>query len=319
MGGENRQNGLRAGAGVIRLHGHRGARGLMPENTMAGFEFALACGVGAIEFDVLFTRDCIPVLTHYPEMLPYLTRDSAGNWISEIGLSVNHMTLEEVRSYNVGGVQAGSDYAKSFPDQAFLEAAYIPDLAQLCELLVLPQHRGVWLNLEIKSNPHHPEYTPPIPEMVAAVLKVLHAFDLGKRTILQCFNWQVLREVARQAPDMIRSYLGDLPNDDTPAEETIYEGSEWMDGISLAGYDGNLPAIVDDLGGQVWSPYFADIDAAMVRDAQARGLVVNVWTVNRIADIDAMIALRVDGIITDYPGRVQQRLLAHGLDWRDRE
>lgn len=314
----DRLQSLRATPNIIRLHGHRGARGVMPENTMAGFEFALACGVSAVEFDVLFSKELTPVLTHFPEMRSYLTRDISGDWISETGLVVKNMKLDKVQSYNVGGARAGSKHSDIFTDQAFLEAAFIPSLAQLCELVTAPKHQDVWLNLEIKSNPHHPEYTPEIPEMVTAVLKVLNAFNVQNRTILQCFDWRVLREVAVQAPDMIRSYLGDLPNPETPAEETIYDGSKWMDGVSLADYNGHLPAIVSDLGGHVWSPYFVDINAAMVRDAQARGLVVNVWTVNEIADIDAMIALKVDGIITDYPGRVQQRLLAHGLDWREK-
>lgn len=316
MVGNDGLSALRAASGVIRLHGHRGARGVMPENTMAGFQFALACGVKVLEFDVLLCRDLVPVITHNPRLMPDLTRDASGQWLAHGGPTIRNLSVDDLQTYDVGGLQQGSIYGGLYPDQAFLDGERIPALAQLLALVTQPEHTDVWLDMEIKSNPNQPEDTPPIPALVSATLEVLQSFGVQNRCIIQSFDWRVLREVAAQAPYMARSYLSDLPNETTPAVENIYDGSPWMDGHSLADYEGSLPRLVADLGGAIWSPYFADITEADMLEARARGLIVNVWTVNLAADIDRMIALEVDGIISDYPGRVQRRLLAQGLHWR---
>ena len=317
MSGQDDLTALRRGPDVIRLHGHRGARGVMPENTMAGFRYTLECGVSALEFDVQFARGGVPVITHNPRLMPDMTRDAAGQWLAKETVAIYSMSLEQIQTYDIGGLQDGTPYAALYPDQAFLNGENIPTLTQLAELMVRPDHSDVWLNLEIKSNPLHSEYTPPIPRLVSTVLNVLHAHSLQARTIIQSFDWRVLREVEVQAPDIARSYLSDLPATATPAEENIYDNSPWMDGYVLADYDGSLPRLVAAAGGQIWSPYFADLTKADLAEARALGLIVNVWTVNKAQDMDAMIALGVDGIITDYPGRAQRRLLAHGLHWQE--
>ena len=95
----------------------------------------------------------------------------------------------------------------------------------------------------------------------------------------------------------------------------IYEGSAWMDGVSLAAHGGALPQAIASLGGQIWSPYFKDITSEKLEQAREAGLIVNSWTVNEPSDIHRMIDLGVDGIITDYPARVQRCLMACGLSW----
>lgn len=315
MSGQGDLKALRGGPGVIRLHGHRGARGVMPENTMAGFRHTLDCGVNAVEFDVLFANDGTPVITHNPHLMPVMTRDASGQWLTDVGPAIHDMSLTDMQVFDMGGLQAGTPYGERYPDQAFLTGERIPTLAQLAELMAQPGHAGVWLNLEIKSNPLHPENTPPIPVLVAAVLEVLNRYNLLQRTIVQSFDWRVLGEVAVQAPDTARSYLTDLPDEGTTAEANIYDGSPWMGEHSLPDHNGSLPRLVAAAGGRIWSPYFADLTKADLAEARALGLIVNVWTVNEPQDMDVVIALGVDGIITDYPGRAQRRILAHGLRW----
>ena len=306
---------LRRAPGIVRLHGHRGARAVMPENTMAGFRFALAAGLKAIEFDVLFSADCVPVLHHDFRLSPHSVRDESGNWLEAPGPLLHELPLDALRRYNVGGLCDESLYGARFPDQVFLDRAAIPTLDELAALLARPEHGDVWLNLEIKSSPHLPEATPPIPDLVAATLAVLGRHRLLGRTLLQCFNWQVLEEIARQAPEMPRSFLSAHASTDSSDEDNIYPESPWLG--SFAGMIGghSLPQIVAAAGGQVWSPYYQDLTRADLAEAHALGLIVNVWTVNEIRDLDRMIAMGVDGIITDTPGRAQRRMLSHGLRW----
>ena len=312
-----RLSALRAQPGVIRLHGHRGARGVMPENTMAGFRYTLECGVNAVEFDVQSASSGVPVIAHNPHLMPDMTRDATGQWLDAKTPPINSMSLTRIQSYDLGGLQEGSAYGALYPDQAFMTGQRVPALSQLAELMAQPEHADIWLNLKIKSYPLHPGYSPPIPALVLSVLEVVQAHDLLERCIIQSFDWRILREVALQAPDSVRSYLSDLPATATPADENIYDGSPWMDGYVLADFGGSLPRLVAAAGGRVWSPHFSDLNKTDLNEAHALGLIVNVWTVNTTQDMDAMIALGVDGIITDYPGRAQRQLLAHGMHWRD--
>jgi glycerophosphoryl diester phosphodiesterase len=222
-----------------------------------------------------------------------------------------------VQKYDVGGLRDGTDYAARYPDQAFMSGVKIPDLAQLVDMVQESEFADIWLNIEIKSNPDQPNDAPPLPQLVAPVLAVIDAAGIADRVLLQSFDWRVLAEVNRQAPQIPRSYLTYATRTHPTMAVNMTEGSPWMAGASLAAHNGSIPQIVAGLGGAVWSPYFQDITPESLAEAQAFGLVVNVWTVNEPADLNRMIDLGVDGIITDYPARAQRCLLAKGLSWRE--
>lgn len=308
---------LRAGEKLIHIHGHRGARGILPENTLDSFRFTFDAGVRVVELDVLMTADDVAVLTHNPHLLADATRDANGDWLAEESSPlVRELSYAELQTYDVGGLQPGSKYATRFPEQAFLYAQRIPTLEKLCALVNHHKYADVWLNIEIKSTPHHPNYTPPPAQYVDAVLNILRRQRMEKRVILQSFDWRILHECARQAPAMPRSYLSYALKDGRDLKEVnVYPDSPWMDGLQLADYQDNLPALVAAAGGQVWTPYHKDLTTESIATARDCGLMVNTWTVNAVADIDRVVELGVDGIITDYPGRVQRRLLDHGLAW----
>lgn len=304
---------LRAKDGLIHIHGHRGARGILPENTLEGFRFTFDLGVRVIELDVLMSADNIPVITHDPILLPDATRDANGQWLDNHNTQVNALTLAELQALDVGGLQSGTPYAKRFPDQAFVGGLRIPTLEAVCQLICEPAYQDVWLNLEIKSTPLFPDFTPPPAEYMARVYEVIHQYQLADRIILQSFDWRIVHQSQRLAPDVPRSYLTYAPHGGDPKDVNVSEDSPWMDGLSLSDHDGSLPKTIAAAGGQVWAPFHKDLTQADMNTARDCGLMVNVWTVNELADIDRMIALGVDGIITDYPGRVQRRLLDHGM------
>ena len=309
---------LRAGKKHIHIHGHRGARGILPENTLDGFRFTFDAGVRVVELDVLMTADDVPVLTHNPHLLADSTRDATGNWLTadSAGPLVRELSYAELQTYDVGGLQPGSEYAARFPEQAFLYEQRVPTLEKLCALVNHPNYADVWLNIEIKSTPHFPGYTPAPAHYVDTVLNVLRRQRMEQRVILQSFDWRVVHECARQAPDIPRSYLTYSALDGRdPLEINVYPDSPWMDGLQLSEHAGNLPALIAAADGQVWAPYHEDLTAEAMAAARACGLMVNTWTVNELVDIDRVVELGVDGIITDYPGRVQRRLLDHGLGW----
>jgi len=304
-------DGFRGGPGLIRLIGHRGARGVMPENTIEGFAFTLDIGVRALEFDVVLTRDRVPVITHNHHLANSATRGCDGKWLTGPEPKVAALTLEEIRGYDVGGLDGHSIYGQRFPDQAFLSGLRIPRLSELLDLACQPEHSNLSLLLELKSDPGVRDDTTGRREVVAAVVAEVRARSLESRTVLHSFDWDLLDECRAQAPDMPTSYLSQLPeNSDDPGED-----SSKAVGPDYSALEVSVPRAVRDAGGQMWCPFYLDVTRDLVSEAHDLGLLVSVWTVNEHDDIERMIDAGVDGIVTDYPGRVQHHLLNRDLHW----
>ncbi|AHD03447.1 glycerophosphodiester phosphodiesterase family protein [Leisingera methylohalidivorans] len=302
-----------AGApGVIRLVGHRGARGVLPENTLEGFEFALKTGVDLLELDVTATRDGVVVITHNHHLTRSMVRDANGNWLQGAEPKVSALSYAELLRYDVGGLDGASAYGRRFPDQAFLTGLRIPRLADLLALLQQPQHRGVHLLLEIKSDPDLLADTAARQALVEAVVSDVRAARMQPRTVLHSFDWDLLADCQRIAPEMPASYLTQLPENTDDAGEDSSKAVNPVAGCTVL----DLPDRVAAARGRFWCPYYLDITPQSLARARELGLVTIVWTVNAPEDIERMIDLGVDAICSDYPGRVQRLLLTRGLHWR---
>lgn len=296
---------------VIRLVGHRGARGVLPENTMEGFEFALQTGVDLLELDVTATSDGVVVITHNHHLTASMVRDAEGNWLQGTPPKVSSLSYDQLRPYDVGGLDSSSAYGQRFPDQAFLPQARIPRLLDLLQLLQQPQHQHVHLLLEIKSDPDLTTDTAARSALVQAVVDVVRATDMQPRTVLHSFDWDLLADCQRLAPEMPTSFLTELPENEDDVGEDSSKAVNPVEGFTVD----QLPDRVAEAGGKFWCPYYLDITASSLARARALGLVTVVWTVNEVEDITRMIDLGVDAICTDYPGRVQHQLRKRGLHW----
>ena len=139
----------------------------------------------------------------------------------------------------------------------------------------------------------------------------LRAAGLQNRALLHSFDWGLLAECQAQAADIPTSFLTQLPdNKDEVGEESSKSVSP-----DFTGRTADIPRMVKDAGGALWCPYVYDITPGLVATAKSLDLCVAVWTVNEPGDIDRMIDLQVDAIVSDYPGRVQRRLSDRGLKW----
>ncbi|OUS36423.1 glycerophosphodiester phosphodiesterase [Rhodobacterales bacterium 56_14_T64] len=304
---------FRGGNNQVRLIGHRGSRGVMPENTMPGFAFTLDIGVDALEFDVVMTRDRVPVIAHNSRLDASFTRDQKGSWIAEPGPRIAELTLRELQTLDVGGLDGRSTYGQRFPDQAFLNDVRIPSLEELLDFANLPERKNLSLMLEFKSDIDAKSPVQERVELVAKVVSQVRARKLEARTVLHSFDWDLLSECRRLAPEMPTSYLSIMPSN--------FQGSDTKDPAlvcpDFGAFQMSLPQAVARAGGQMWCPYVADVTQDLVAEAHQLGLLVSVWTVNDPAEIQRMIDVGVDGIVTDYPGRVQRILSAQGMVWRD--
>lgn len=311
MTGFPQLDGFRGARDVVRLIGHRGARGVMPENTMEGFAFALKAGIRAMEFDVVLTRERTPVITHNHHLLNAATRGSDGRWLNGDELKVSELSLAEIKQFDVGGLDGRTVYGKRFPDQVFMSGVRVPRLAELLDLARQPEGKDLLLLLEMKSEPSTPDQGAAGPAIVHEVLEEVRSRGLEQRTILHSFDWSILEECSRLAPDIPRSYLSQLPeNEDDPGEDSQKSVAPDFDALGVS-----IPQAVASAGGSLWCPYFKDVTPELVAEAHELGLLVATWTANETSDINAMIDAGVDGIITDYLGRAQRILLSRGLAW----
>src|SRR6266568_1242254 len=116
-------------ARAFELQGHRGARGLFPENTLDGFTAAVALGVDALELDVAITADDVAVVFHDVRLNPDIVRGPDGAWLEGEGPTIRSLDLAAIGRFDVGRIHPGSRYGAHFPDQAPQDGARIPTLA----------------------------------------------------------------------------------------------------------------------------------------------------------------------------------------------
>ena len=289
------------------LQGHRGARGLAPENTLAAFETALRQGVSTLELDVVMTADDVLVVGHDPALNPELTRDAQGSWIAAPGPLVRSLTLAQLQAHDVGRAKPGSSVARNFPQQQPADAQRVPTLAQVFALAASLGARTVGYNIEIKRRPDRPDDYAPVPRLVDALLAEIARAGVAERVVIQSFDWTVLQRVQQAAPQAATAYLSiQRPNFDNIG------APGWTGAVSLAA-QGTVPKMVHAAGGRIWSPFFRDLTREQVQEAQALGLKVVPWTVNEPVDLLSVIDLKVDGLITDYPDRARSALQHRGL------
>lgn len=295
---------------ALDLQGHRGARGLWPENTLEGFARVLDrpdIGVTTLELDVGITADGVVVINHDQRLNPAITRGADGRWLTRPGPFVFALTFDELQRFDVGRIDPSSDYARRFPQQQPIDGARIPRLADLFALVAKRGEQAVRFNIETKIDPQSPR-TSTTPEGFArALIREIRSAGLSARTSIQSFDWRTLAVVATDAPEIERVYL----TAEMPAMDTIQRGREspWTAGLVFAEH-GSVPRMVRAAGGRVWSPWMGNLDESVVAEAKRIGLAIVPWTVNEPADIDRMLALGVDGIISDYPDRVRRVLEA---------
>ena len=298
-------------AAAIDLQGHRGARGLAPENTLAAFRAALAIGVTTLETDLAMTRDGVLVLSHDPRLSAALTRGSDGRWLSEDGAPVFSLSVRELQQYDVGRLNPAHKYAEQFTEQKARDGERIPTLQQLFDAArdaVSPGGRPVRFNIETKITPSSGDTTPGAESYARAVVDAVRAAKMVERVTVQSCDWRTLREVRKRAPEMATACLTIDASGMNTVVPDASGASPWHAGLKAADYGGSLPKLAQAAGCSIWSPFWRNVTAGSVAEAQALRLKVIPWTVNDPAEIDRLAVLGVDGIITDYPDRARRAL-----------
>jgi glycerophosphoryl diester phosphodiesterase len=298
-------------ARAFDLQGHRGARGLAPENTLAAFRRALAIGVTTLETDLSVTRGGVLVLSHDPFLSPALTRDPAGNWLTARGPDIHSLDLVALRRFDVGRLNPAHAYARNFPEQVAADGERIPTFDELAALLA---QRGpqVQVNIETKITPTSGSAVPAPAEFARLVVEALERTGLAQRATVQSFDWRTLVEVKRLRPKQATACLT-IEAESTNTNAADASGaSPWHAGLRVAEY-GSLPRRVKAAGCETWSMFWRNLTPELASEARALGLKLLPWTVNEPAEMARLVDLGVDGLITDYPDRLRKVLAAKGV------
>jgi glycerophosphoryl diester phosphodiesterase len=297
---------------VLEVQGHRGARGLWPENTLAGFARAMELGVSALELDCAVTRDGVVVVTHDPELSPDLTRDAAGHFLTSPGARIVDLSFAELQSYDVGRLNGRRAYAARFPDQEPIDGERIPRLEEVLRLVRARGNGAVRVSVEVKTYPEEPGRSADPATFAAALQALLESTGTMNLVNIMAFDWQVLNAVRRLMPQVATVAL----TEEQPGDDTVRIGSSppspWLGGLDPAEFGNSVVQLVKASGAGTWGPDYLDLDARRIDAAHALGLRVVPWTVNAAADMERLLDLGIDGITTDRPDVLRDLLAERG-------
>ncbi len=299
---------------AFELIGHRGARGLLPENTLPGFARALSLGVRVLELDVGVSKDGHVVVSHDQRLDTDLTRDKRGLWLLADGPPLITLSLDQIKSYDVGRINPRRrPYARRFASQSPVDGTTMPTLEEVIALWRRVDRSEVRLDIEIKGRPDRPDETLAPKTYVAKVVEVLRERGMLAHAAIQSFDWRTLAEVQRQAPELPTICLTARQRWIDNVQSGRPGPSSWTAGLDVDDVGGSVPQFVKRAGCGTWSTYWRELDAAQLAEAHALGLKVLVWTVNDEKQMESFVKLGVDGIISDYPDRLRKVLTHLGI------
>ncbi len=261
--------------------GHRGARGLMPENTIPAMLKGMELGVTTLEMDAVVTKDRKVILSHEPFFNHEITTKPDGSFIEEKEekeYNIFHMTFDETQQYDVG-----LKPHPRFPRQQKL-AATKPLLSEVitnADAYATLKHLPLpFFNIETKSQPATDGLYHPAPqEFVDLLMAVINGRKAEGRVIIQSFDPRTLQIVHRQYPRIKTALLIEDFDKRTLAQQ------------------------LKDLGftPTIYSPAYSLVTPALLGDCHRKKIKVIPWTVDDKQEVERLTKLGVDGIITDYP------------------
>ena len=236
-------------AGDFMVIGHRGAAGLSPENTLAGFKKAMDMGVDTIEMDVHLTSDNEAVIHHDSRLNPATTRNSNGEWIRERHL-IKTLTLSEVQSYDVGKLNRSDGYAKKYPGQKPEDGQRIPTLREVIQLVKKTSDK-THLFIELKYSPLTPEETKSPEEISNVVAKIIKDENFTESVSVISFDWKILNYFKGLMPEVPAGYVTIAKKDFNTIQRKKAGASPWMAGIDIDDFD-SIPKAIKSAGGTYW-------------------------------------------------------------------
>jgi len=306
--------------GKLEVYAHRGARSYAPENTIPGYVTGLAIGTHWVDMDIVMSQEGEVIVSHDIRLNPDIVRGRDGKFITDRKL-VKSLSLEEIRTYDVGRMDTASMYSKFFPAQIGMDGVVMPTLKEVIRYVISKTNRKVGFQIEFKTDPEHKDWTYTPAEFAAALYKILVEEDIVGICEIQSFDWRCLYELQKLDKSVKTAYLTEWDNepgtpysffDPDPAKAGL-----WTGGVLVKDHKNSIPQMVKDMGGTCWEPEDVVLTKAKLDEAHRLGLKVVVWTwpehsgiTFNVGLVSELIDWGVDGIITDDPGMLISMLAA---------
>lgn len=302
---------------VFDLEAHRGGRDVRPENTLYSYAYAIELGATSIECDMQLTKDGQIVMSHNPILNSDITRDENGNYIKNNKYDIRLMTVDELKKFDVGVMdQNCGEYYDLHGKTQFTYDAKIPTLEELMQLIQSYGDKNIVLNIETKSYPDpasagYKNNADP-KKFVEVFNNIVKKYDMEDRVVLQSFDWQTLIEMKKLNPNISTSALWQEQlswgRDSESLRRYEKKKSPWLGGLDIKDYQGNPVKAAHAIGADIISPYYTEISKQDVDEAHSLGMKVVPWTVNNEKDMNMLLDMGVDGIISDKPWLLKQVL-----------
>lgn len=302
---------------VFDLEAHRGGRDVRPENTLYSYAYAIELGATSIECDMQLTKDGQIVMSHNPILNSDITRDENGNYIENNKYDIRLMTVDELKKFDVGVMDPNcGEYYDLHGKTQFTYDAKIPTLEELMQLIQSYGDKNIVLNIETKSYPDpasagYKNNADP-KKFVEVFNNIVKKYDMEDRVVLQSFDWQTLIEMKKLNPNISTSALWqEQPSwgrDSESLRRYEKKKSPWLGGLDIKDYQGNPVKAAHAIGADIISPYYTEISKKDVDEAHSLGMKVVPWTVNNEKDMNMLLDMGVDGIISDKPWLLKQVL-----------
>lgn len=302
---------------VFDLEAHRGGRDVRPENTLYSYAYAIELGATSIECDMQLTKDGQIVMSHNPILNSDITRDENGNYIENNKYDIRLMTVDELKKFDVGVMDPNcGEYYDLHGKTQFTYDAKIPTLEELMQLIQSYGDKNIVLNIETKSYPDpvsagYKNNVDP-KKFVEVFNNIVKKYDMEDRVVLQSFDWQTLIEMKNLNPNISTSALWqEQPSwgrDSESLRRYEKKKSPWLGGLDIKDYQGNPVKAAHAIGADIISPYYTEISKQDVDEAHSLGMKVVPWTVNNEKDMNMLLDMGVDGIISDKPWLLKQVL-----------
>ena len=274
----------------LKIYGHRGARGLYPENSIIGFKKTLEMDVAGIECDICMSKDNIIITYHDLTLNPDITKDINNNWIID-KTPINNISYSTLKTYSIGQIKPYSDYAKKFPNQKIFDKVHIPKLDEILTLIKMSEKK---LIIEIKNNTSHLSNAPNSAILIKELIKLINLSKTKNKIQIISFDWKVIKKIQNKEPHFDLGFIS------SSQEKNML--SSLFNRSDKHHYD-EIPAILAKNKIYSWSLYYQDAieNPDIIKKAKSYGININCWTVNNKKELDLLKKLGVHSITTDYP------------------
>ncbi len=286
--------------------------GLYPQNTLSGFRYCLDSCVDGIEFDVHLSQDGHAIVQHDFVLNRRITRNFSGNWLEEPGPAICQLSLNELKTYDVGRYSPASREEKTYPDYQPIDGEAIPAFEEFVNCYREKQAKSeLWV--ELKTSPFQRDISADPDKLIKAVLDKVMQAGIANRTMLLAFEWELLGAAKEICPDVQTDFLTINPE----FIISIYRNLGLIDPDQLYGrfspkqHENSIPGAIKAAGGDGWGPYVSDVSKEEVKAAQSLGLVVNLWGVDSTDEgMEHALSLEADSITLARPDLLKEKIAA---------